>query len=187
MEFCFLLCYAIARSMPADFTVEDGTGLADANAYITATEMREYFNDRGVTFSETDDELQLKIVEATDYVEIRFYNTFRGSAEFPETQALSFPRTGVYGKNGIELATIPTVLKNAVAEYAQRALTAPLLSDPTLSASVRRTRDKVGPLETEVEYIGGFVPTINTYTKPDLMMRELVSGGSSPFSGRAYR
>ena len=173
--------------MPADFTVEDGTGLADANAYITPTEMREYFNDRGVTFTETDDELQLVIVEATDYVEIRFYSNFRGSPEFPETQALSFPRTGIYGKNGVELATIPTVLKNAIAEYAKRALSAPLLTDPTLSQAVKRTRDKVGPLETEVEYLGGFVPTINTYTKPDLMMREITQGGRSPYSGCAYR
>ena len=92
------------------FTVEDETGLEDANAYITIDEFEAYWDDRGYNSSAVSDgNKQIAIIKATDYIENRFRECFKGVPEFT-IQALSFPRLCLYDKAGRLVSGLPTCL-----------------------------------------------------------------------------
>lgn len=78
------------------FIVENGTGLSNANALISAGFYREYHTSRGraIDGAVTDAQIQGWIVRATDYISKRFGTRFSGS-RVSTTQALPFPREGV--------------------------------------------------------------------------------------------
>jgi hypothetical protein len=162
------------------FTLEDGTGLEDANAYISVAFADSYFADRGITeWTGTDTVKEQAIIRATDYIETRWGQSFLGEPEFPDTpQALSFPRLDI---------GIPMALRRATAEYALRALATSLMPDPTVNpiGVVSGTREKVGPLETEVSYSGLLTnPTLRAYPAADRLLAPLLIGRGR---GRVYR
>lgn len=153
------------------FVVEDGTGLANANSYISVPDADAYFADRGIaawTGSNTVKEQAL--VRATDFIETVYGQRFRGSV-VTESQALSFPR---YITDEDE---VPTSLKRATCEYALRALSATLLPDPTVDATGLPLLGKttiVGPIETTVKY-GGNVPALTkNYPAADMLLTGLI-------------
>jgi DnaT-like ssDNA binding protein len=173
------------------FLVEDGTGLAAANAYITATEGRAYWSEQGVVFTQSDSagagvaSLQTAIVAATRYIETRFRARFKGEIQFPPAsdgsfagQALSFPRLCLYDVNGYPVTGIPRLLKYATAEYMKRALTADLLPDPTQSGNLIMNREQVGPLETEQQFSPGSVQIIFPYPAADFLLDEFIYSGN---------
>lgn len=156
------------------FTVEDGTGLANANSYVTVEFVDEYFNDRGSDLWDgTPERKQQAIVRATDYIEKRFGRKFRGWKQ-SRAQGLSWPRFNAVDNSGhlySEEDNIPRKLKMAVAEYALRAiLQGELAPDPglpvdgqsfdstitapsqNLQTRISQTTEKVGPLSTTVTY-----------------------------------
>lgn len=87
-------------------------------------------------------------------------------------QVLEFPRTVFTG--------IPVALKQAVAEYAERALAGALMPDPETDAtggSLILNRDKVGPVESEQRYSGGVVQIFKKYPAADRLLLGLISSG----------
>lgn len=155
------------------FTVEDGTGLANANAFISVAFYRTYHTERGrnVPASPTlaDATIQTWIIRATDYLVKRFGLKFKG-ARTTMVQALPFPRTGIT-VDGVEVddASLPITLQQATAEYALRASLVPELApDPPLpfdtvdsegntvsgSGPVIAKDEKVGPIEEATTYAG---------------------------------
>jgi len=141
------------------FTVEDGTGIADANSYTTEAYADAYFLDRGdATWAAAlTAAKEVALVKATDYIELRFRDRFKGSLA-TEATTLAWPREYVYDRKGeLVTLTIPSDIQKATCEYALRALSSDLLPDPTVTDSgqaVKRTFEKVGPIETETEYDG---------------------------------
>lgn len=163
------------------FVVEDETGLADANAYITVQEYKDYHADRGNSTSGTATALQQAIVKATDYMEQRWGQSFLGNKEFKETQALSFPRINLFDRDGVLVVGLPTKLKNACAEYAALALTQALfLTVPPDATGLQVTleKNKVGPIEIEKRFDAGEV-TSNTvkYPEADKWLAEYILTG----------
>lgn len=77
------------------FTVEDGTGVVDANSYVTVAELRTYAADRGITLPSADTSVEYLLVKAADHLETM---RFIGSVETTD-QGLKFPRlvTDPYG------------------------------------------------------------------------------------------
>ena len=74
------------------------------------------------------------------------------------SQALSFPRLGLYNWSGRKVEGVPLKLKQAMAEYADRVRTATLDPDPVFDdqgGSITKLREKVGPIEVETEYSDG--------------------------------
>lgn len=110
------------------FTVEDGTIVTGANAYIDVAFLDAYFADRNVTLTETEAQKQAAIVISTQYVDLN--NRWKGEI-VSDAQALDFPRKNVYDDEGRKLdeTTIPAQLKNAVAEYAKRQLVSDIQPD----------------------------------------------------------
>lgn len=150
------------------FVAEDGTGLINANSLCSVSFANAYFADRGnAAWKGTDPVKQAALIRATDYVEMRWSARFKGEVQFPDTpQALSFPREDI-GYDG----QVPEGVQKAIAEYALRALSGPLTTDPTVDVSglqVQSSRKKVGPIETETSYKeGGTVALFRAYPAAD--------------------
>jgi hypothetical protein len=139
----------------SDLIVEDGTVVADANAYITIAFADSYHELRGnVSWANADEPQKVAaIVQATDYIDSRW--RFVGTRD-DEDQTLEWPRAGACDKDGFEQEdNVPTIVKQTVAEYAMRALSASLLPDPEVDPNgkyIIYKREKVGPLEEETRY-----------------------------------
>lgn len=158
------------------FTVEDGTGIEDANAYIDLSFYREYHLDRGNTAEAdfTDDQTMSGIIRASEYADKRFGKMFIGLRK-TKRQGLEWPRINAFDSDGFLMSgpdQVPRNLQKAVAEYTLRTLICGVLApDPLLpvpkqdltdstgtrnpdviAGEVSRRRDKVGSLEEERWY-----------------------------------
>jgi hypothetical protein len=156
------------------FTVEDGTGVAEANSYVELAFAEDYFTDRGnAAWTGADSAKQAALIQATDYIEGRFGRRFIGEMA-STTQGLSWPRTDT----DFEETEIPVKLQRATCEYAVRALTAALAPDPTVDASgvsVVNTRKKLGPLEKEFQVVGSGHPVMfRPYPAADMLLTGLL-------------
>jgi hypothetical protein len=175
------------------FTVEDGTGLDDANSPASVAEADAYFTDRGNTtwLALSPERKRFNLVKASDYMEQRFGGRVIGNRVFEE-QALSWPRenTGVtiydYDED-TETGAIPSGWKKACFEYALRVESNPLAPDPQISASgvtMVTTKQKAGPVEQEFATASGTsqaasVQVLRPYPGADMWLRDLLvaSGG----------
>lgn len=153
--------------------VEDGTGINNANTYVSLAYVDTHHADRNNTVWDdfTDPEKEASIIRATDYIEKRFGRRFVGIRRSHE-QALEWPRLDAFDNDGFLLTSVddvPRQLEKALAEYALRAaLCGVLAPDPlppvpkqslesgapdrntdVITGEVIRKRDKVGPLEEE--------------------------------------
>lgn len=165
--------------------VEDGTIVENANSYISLVEFKAYHDARGNTYSDDDTILEQSIIKAMDYISQRWGRRFKGSIE-DTTQELDFPRIRLYDRNGLLVAGIPSNLKKATSEYALRASSAALMPDPLtneLGLSVKRTREKIGPIEEETEYNPGTAVILKAYPKADKFLVDYVAGGSGVIRG----
>lgn len=168
-------------------TVEDGTGLEDAVSYVAVADADAYHSAAGNSgWSGSEDVKEKALVRATRFVEQRFQRRFVGTRA-SYAQALSWPRDDAVSRDGFELVDmVPKQLKDAVCEYALRALTAALLPDPTGGATaggVKRQRNKVGSLETETEWVEGSSPSmIPAYPAADLLLVPILRNGSGRVS-----
>lgn len=176
------------------FTQEDGTGIADANAYISVSEFREYHEDRGrVVDAATypDSQVEVAIIRATDFVERLYSHRWRGSGPYVSGQGLSWPRSAYY-ENGIQVTDRPKKLIQAVAEYTLRALSSDLMPDPDTfvesPGTVVMERTELGPIVEEKRYDtssssdgtrivdGRPVPV---YPEADFLLKDLITGSGS--------
>lgn len=158
------------------FTVEDGTGVAGANALCSVAVADAYFGERGVAAWTGDDaDKEVALIRATDYIELRWGQRLKG-AKASEEQALSFPRAGIANVADDE---VPLTVQRACAEYALRALGGTELQpDPVTDTGGRVVTEKttrVGPLETTTKYQQHTAPlTVKDYPVPDALMRLFV-------------
>lgn len=143
-------------------TVEDGSGVASADAYASKSFVDAYWNSRthstrSATWSSvdyTDAQKEGAIREATAYLDAVYANRYRGYRR-GNLQGLEWPRTNAQDDSGWPLRDLPTQLLDAVAELAVRALGESLAADQDPGGSIKRTREKVGPIEREIEYAEG--------------------------------
>ena len=108
------------------FTLEDGTGVTGANAYISAAYYTTHHTDRGRSGLPTipaDPIIEAAIVRATDYVEKRWRTRFKGRPLL-STQGLHFPAIDAYDRHERNLSddAVPVQMEKAVAEYALMAI-----------------------------------------------------------------
>lgn len=156
------------------FTVEDGSGVSGANAYIAVQFFRDHHDSRGRdTSSILDAGVQTAIVRATDYVDQRFSRVYRGYRQM-KAQGLEWPRLSAFDDDDYLLDDVPAQLQKAVAEYALRAhvlfelapdapRTAPSQNFSDLanvvtgtaqaSGIITRQERQVGPLQTVDAYM----------------------------------
>lgn len=168
------------------FVLQTDAGLADANAYVDVDFFRAYHTDRGIDISAyTDDTvIQGAIIRATDYLDTRF--SFIGRKERRE-QRTQWPRSDAYDIDDDLVFGVPYEVQEACAEYTLIALQQTINPSPVRDDRgrvVKRTFEKVGPLEEEVEYSDATRFEMPRYPVAD---RKLTMRGLVRSSGRIRR
>jgi len=168
-------------------TVEDGTGLANADAYISIADAETYFANFGrvtTTWNALDTAAkESKVRSATQHLD-RYYGGGFSGFRADRDQSLEWPRRGAVDDNGwtIDSDAVPVVVQRAMAELALRAAASELLPDPASSSiGVTRTMDKVGELETERWYSApiGSGDTDPVYRIVEELLATVSQGGSA--------
>lgn len=159
--------------------VEDGTIVAGANGYITLAELRAYWADRNVSFSQVDEVLEAAVVTATQHIDLN--NNFKGEVT-DRNQSLQWPRVGATDRNGYPISgdEMPIALKNATAEYAKRVTDGTALAPDTSAdeGTIKRKRSKVDVIEKEVEYDEDSAGIVS-FPAADNWLRGLTTSGGS--------
>lgn len=175
--------------MTATFIVETGAGLSNANALITVKEadqiMENYSSSadwHGLSGTPTEDEKKAvkenAIREATRFMNVHYqwkgYRTYL-------SQALFEPRTWCYDDEGnyVDANTIPEKIKEACAYLSLKVAEGKnLLEDLENAQKVKRTKDVIGPLTEEIEYVGtGEEPGIDWQVADKLVAPYIERGG----------
>ena len=176
------------------FVLEDGTGIANANAYISEAFADTYHTDRFNTAwtSLTDSALkEAAIIKATDYLDFRW--DFIGDRKKAfELQSLKWPRIDAFVERDqkvVQSNVVPLQVQYATAEYALRVInaattagtTGDLAPDLVIDESggkITGRREKVGPLEEEFKFSGSFgLITLKPYPAADNILRDLLVSG----------
>lgn len=126
--------------------VEDGTGVEDANSYVSLDDAKAIAAMRGIILAASDTELETNLVAAADRI-TSYEDDFTGERVTGD-QGLSYPRTMAtrYGKSLSETA-IPKELK-----LAQVTLAGYINAGFVLWASAGLegvTSEKIGPIEIQ--------------------------------------
>jgi hypothetical protein len=163
--------------------VEDGTGLPNADSYISVAEYKAYADGRGYDYSAlTDAQLEQKLREGTQFIDT--IQRFKG-IQLVSTQALEWPRSGAYDWSGREVSGVPKRVKDAQAEATYKAQTESLYTDADRGGMIKS--ESVGPIS--VTYMDG-APATKLFTAVMNLLKpffrsKLDPGG--PFNGQTDR
>lgn len=167
--------------------VEDGTGKSDAQSYLSVADADAYFTARSITaWTGSDSVKEAALIAATEYIDIRWGEFLKGYLEFPDVQALLFPRLNIYDSEGRALTGIPQRLERATAEYALISLSQSLMPNPTVESSgkiIIEESEGTGPLTETKKYHPGFL-TKRPYPKADALMSCFIVGSAG--TARVY-
>ena len=152
--------------MAVTLVKEDGSGLANANAYEDASGALAYFANTGRTDAwkaYSADARLAALVNATTYMDDVYGDRYLGelNATTQDTQALLWPRQGLLLPSGAAIlpANIPPEIPAACCEFALISAAGDLDPNPTYNASGRSVsyeRVRVeGAVEKETHYDGG--------------------------------
>ena len=136
--------------------VEDGTGKADAESYVSVEDAEQYASlygheDFGAA-AEADQEAALR--RATRAIDALYGSRFPGARLNGRAQALQWPRSDAYDADGEEIASdeIPTEVVSATVEFAIRELTEAGSTMPDLERGGAIRSLKAGSVS--IEYAG---------------------------------
>lgn len=144
-------------------TVEDGTGVVGADSYASLSFANAYWANRPHSSSSTtwsgatDVNKEGALREATSYLDAVYGQAYRGYRR-GNLQGLQWPRTNALDDAGWPLPDLPMEIQWATVELAVRALGSSLAADADVAGSIKRKREKVGPIEEETEYQFGSSP-----------------------------
>src|SRR6185436_4655409 len=103
--------------------VEDGTGLSDANSYVSEDDADTYFDDRGnTTWGTSTDDKEAALIHATAAIDALYRYRFTGYKTNMRDQALEWPRTASYDAQGNLVEGVPVEIVQATCEAAYREL-----------------------------------------------------------------
>ena len=169
--------------------IEDGTGKADAQAYVDAAGARTYATLRGVALPADDSAVEALLVQATDYLE-GLRAEYQGAKTWPvavadpvhAAQALQWPRVDVY-IDGADTAfpsdAIPRELVAAQCQLVIEGANGVKFNGTTDGRVVKRK--KVDVLETEymtAQETGTNGPPVVSMPKVDALLAPLLGGGT---------
>jgi hypothetical protein len=83
--------------------VEDGTGLSNADAYISLADARIYAAAYGYTLPDDDTLAEIAIRQGTQYIDMQ--ESCFGGTRLVQAQSLSWPRLGAVNAYGFEIAS----------------------------------------------------------------------------------
>jgi len=154
--------------------VEDGTGLADAESYISvaaADARHAAFGNSAWTGNDATKETALR--RATAYMEQAYRDRWAGFRHTVE-HALSWPRNSVVVDEFVVVDSdvVPADIANACADLALKALSSDLNAD----LSQRVIRKKIGPIEKEFDR---YAPQSTQYRAITMALAPYLKGSSA--------
>lgn len=153
------------------FIVEDNTGLENANAYISVEFLQGYAASIGADLSESTEEALQAIITDITY---NFIDTKYSPCDEPlnPAQALQWPT---------KTQLINDKFRRAVAEACVMDSQDQLFVAQDVNGRIKRTRDKLDVLETEIEYQDYANMSQSSYNKTpqiDKLMESFNCGGT---------
>ena len=153
--------------------VEDGTGLANAESYVSVVDANTYHSKIGNdAWADLDTSVKEQLLrKATDYMVAQYRLQYAGYRRY-STQSLDWPRLYVplidslsanVFPQYVDFDIVPVTVKNACAELALKAYTAILMQDLTQGV----IREKVDVIEVEYDK---FSPQQTRYEQIDAML-----------------
>jgi hypothetical protein len=148
--------------------IEDGSGLANAQSYVTIVDVANYAAAFGLTPPTSPN---AAIMTAMRYLEGMFYDRWVGVKK-TENQALSWPRAYATKRDGwaVPESTIPNEVKNAVCALAIRVGNGEDIT-PDITAASKTKKEQIGPIM--VEY-ADFAPTYPTFVDIEFTLKSVV-------------
>jgi hypothetical protein len=157
--------------------IEDGSGVANANTYVSVADARAYAALRGLTLPASDPAVEVLLVLACDYMQ-QVETRFKGERTLGDGQVLAWPRAGVFvfgqvadnvpqswsvefpqiyfgTRTSIDDASIPALVKAAQCQLAYDTSLTNLQPTGTGQQTLRK---EVGDIK--VEYANTFSTTI---------------------------
>lgn len=117
--------------------VEDGTGLPNAESYVSVADCVAYAVSRGLSFAESPpDDAEAALRRATTWIDGQFGARFTGRKTNGRAQALQWPRTDATDADGFDIASdeVPDEIIRATCEAAIRELATPGALSPDVKA-----------------------------------------------------
>lgn len=167
--------------------VEDGTGLPDANSYVSVADCKAYLDARGKTSWGllTLSAQEASLINATDYLDSKYGPDLGGARGFT-TQALMWPRNYIpFDGEYLPLAPLPMQLIRACCEAAFIASTVDLTAPVDRGGRIIDKLEIVGPITERTKWADG-APGTTSYPAIDRWMNAL-TGMSSTVIGSAVR
>lgn len=133
--------------------VEDGSGLSNAESYISVENADAYHAAKGnVVWAGVASVKEQALRRATAYIDGRYAGRWPGYRTRGRLQALAWPRSLVVDGDGEDVPDdeVPAEVAQATCEAAVRALSGPLITDRT-AEDQRVKRRKIDVIETEFD------------------------------------
>jgi len=174
-------------SVLASFVAEDGTGLSNANSYLSVADADTYHanvTQSGEWTAATQAARENGLIVATQYLENKYRGRWRGRKKL-WSQALAWPRYGAVDDDGyaIDSEAVPQELQAACAELALRVVLGDnLLGVVTEPGEVTSESVSVGPVTESKTYAGG-KPHGYQYPKVEALLRAVTQAGGRVIRG----
>ncbi len=176
-------------------TVENGTGLPGADAFISVEYFEAYCAARGHSLSTSTDTLKEQaIVRASAFLSDSYSWAgwiVSGRGSNGGKQGLAWPRSGVVDDEGYAIPSdeVPDEVQRATAEITRRELVTPGAMTPDYTPSTRVKSEKVGALAVEYDLSRVDAESVRPVL---LVVRDLIGPlldqtGGSRLSGEAVR
>ena len=174
-------------------TVEDGTGLPDADSYVSTDDFDTYAEEMNLNITTLTDEAKEALLrKSTQYIERTYSGRWPGTKLNGRDQALAWPREDAEDYDGEEIDDdeVPSEVIAATLEAARIELTTSgtLTPTPVSQSSGQIKRQVVGPIEREF-----FESTSNTSSARasipsiDDILRPLIGSSGSGSAGYLKR
>lgn len=134
--------------------VEDGSGLANAESYVSVSDCASYASARALSFSDMDDDAaEAALRRATTWLDGRYRGSFPGRRKNGRMQGLEWPRSDAWDNacppEPIADDEIPVEIVNACCEAAVREMVAPGSLSPDVTPGKIKKSAKVGDITVE--------------------------------------
>jgi hypothetical protein len=174
--------------------VEDSTGKADAESYVSIADIAAYATSRGLTFAITGGtnaaDAEAAARRATTwldaYVLPRLACTYR---THQREQALQWPRINVFDREGNAIASdeIPQEIIAACCEAAVREKATPGILSPDVTPGQIAKSERVDTIAVEYFRGGGVADQRMVMTIVDDILAPLLGARPSPYFGKSVR
>lgn len=162
-------------------TIEDGTGLSNADSYISIADATTYFTNYGGLdawdiLDPSDQEIMLR--KSSRDLDLLFGSSY-ASRPLGSAQSMLWPRIPFTNLNGMQTNGLPKEIGFAVAELALINVSADMTGPSDQSGNLKLSKTTVDVIITQQELFAPTSASANTVRKVSLLLGPYLRGGSA--------